>query len=494
MIDFEDVGAIMSPDSGLFQKRTLSMKTTLPDVLAERYASPPMVAVWSPTSKVVFERKLWVAALRAQGDLGLTVPDGAVEQYERVVDVVDLDSIADREMKTKHDVKARIEEFNALAGGLQLVHQGFTARDLTDNIEQLQILTSLTLVRDRTVSLLNWIAQAATHYQALDTCGRSHLIPGQATTIGKRFANFAEELLVAFERLEYLIANYPLRGIKGPMGTQQDMVDLLGEENAAAFERRMALHLGFSTVFDSVGQVYPRSLDFDAVSALVQLASAPANIAKMIRLMAGLELAHEGFKGEQSGSTAMPHKMNSRTCERVNGLKGVLGGFLHMAESLVGDQWFEGDVSCSVVRRVVFPGAFFAIDGLYEAAMTVLNEMEVFPVMVEQELYRFLPFLSTTRLLMAAIKKEMGREAAHAVIKKHATAAVKAMRTGSPNTFVERLAGDSDFPLNPMEISELVTAPDHGLAVDQTTRVLEKIREVVDRYPEAATYRPEPIR
>ena len=113
----------------------------------------------------------------------------------------------------------------------------------------------------------------------------------------------------------------------------------------------------------SVGQVYPRSLDFDVVSALVQVVAGPSNLATTIRLMAGLELVTEGFKEGQVGSSAMPHKMNTRSCERVNGLAVVLRGYLSMVGELAGDQWNEGDVSCSVVRRVALPDAFFAATG-----------------------------------------------------------------------------------------------------------------------------------
>lgn len=114
----------------------------IPNVLANRYASPELAALWSPEHKIVLERQLWVAVLRAQAELGIDIPADAIADYERVIDNVDLASIADRERVTRHDVKARIEEFNALAGHEQ-VHKGMTSRDLTENVEQLQIVRSL---------------------------------------------------------------------------------------------------------------------------------------------------------------------------------------------------------------------------------------------------------------------------------------------------------------------------------------------------------------
>src|SRR6266516_3683492 len=200
-----------------------SSKPRIPNVLAARYASLSMAQLWSPEYKIVLERKLWVAVLKAQKELGVAVPDGVVEDYERVIDQVDLESIAARERVTRHDVKARIEEFSALAGH-EHIHKGMTSRDLTENVEQLQIRASLSLVRDRMVAALARLARLATEYGDLVMVGRSHNVPAQATTLGKRFASVAEELLIAYERIDDLLARYPLRGIKGPVGTGADQL------------------------------------------------------------------------------------------------------------------------------------------------------------------------------------------------------------------------------------------------------------------------------
>ena len=274
----------------------------MPNVLANRYASAEMVAIWSPAAKVVAERRLWVAVLRAQRELGVDIPEAAIVDYERSTEQVDLESIAARERVTRHDVKARIEEFNALAGH-EHVHKGMTSRDLTENVEQLQIWQSLQLAHDRGVAVAARLAERAIDYRDLVMAGRSHNVAAQATTLGKRFASAAEETLIALKRIRELIARYPLRGVKGPMGTGQDMLDLFGgnEERLGDLERRVAEHLGFAGVLDSVGQVYPRSLDYDAVSALVQLGAGPSSLAHTIRLMAGHELATEGFAPGQVG-------------------------------------------------------------------------------------------------------------------------------------------------------------------------------------------------
>ncbi|TDT34515.1 adenylosuccinate lyase [Naumannella halotolerans] len=472
---------------------------TIPNVLATRYASEQMRRIWSPENKIIAERRLWIAVLIAQRDLGVDFggddADQVIADYQRVVEEVDLASIAERERITRHDVKARIEEFNALAGH-EHVHKGMTSRDLTENVEQLQIVQGLQLIADRSVTALARLAERASEYSDLAMAGRSHNVPGQITTLGKRFATVADELLIAHQRVVELITRYPLRGIAGPMGTGQDMLDLLGgdEHKLQALQRRVADHLGVNAVFDSTGQVYPRSLDFDALSALVQVAAGPSNLATTIRLMAGNELVTEGFKPGQVGSSAMPHKMNTRSAERINGLAVILRGNLAMIGELAGDQWNEGDVSCSVVRRVALPDAFYALDGLFETFLTVLTEFGAFPAVIAAELDRYLPFLATTKVLMAAVRAGVGREVAHEVIKEHAVAVALAMREGqAENDLVRRLAEDprlggvdeaalNQALTNPLELS--------GVARSQVAAVVAKVQRLVAENAEAAAYRP----
>ena len=472
--------------------------TRIPNVLATRYASAELVGLWSPEEKIRMERRLWLAVLRAQRDLGVPLGDGVLEAYESVLDQVDLASIAARERVTRHDVKARIEEFSALAGH-EHVHKGMTSRDLTENVEQLQIRASLELIRDRVVATLARLARLAVEHSDLVMTGRSHNVAAQATTLGKRFASAAEELLISYERLDELIARYPLRGIKGPVGTAADQLDLFDGDagKVAELEQRVAAHLGFARVLDSVGQVYPRSLDFDVVAALAQTAAAPSSLATTIRLMVGQELATEGFKPGQVGSSAMPHKMNTRSSERVNGFAVIIRGYLSMVGELAGDQWNEGDVSCSVVRRVALPDAFFAADGLFQTFLTVLDEFGAYPAVINRELERFLPFLATTKVLVAAVRKGVGRELAHEVIKEHAVAVALGMREkGAPvNDLFDRLAGDERLGLSRAEIDELVAdrAAFVGAAPAQVQAVADRVATVVAAHPEAAAYSPAPI-
>jgi len=470
----------------------------VPNVLAGRYAGTDMAELWSPVHKVVLERHLWLAVMQAQRDLGIDVPQDVIDAYAAVVDDVDLSSIAERERVTRHDVKARIEEFSALAG-FEHAHKGMTSRDLTENVEQLQVRSALLMVRDRAVAVLVRLADLAVQHASTVIVGRSHNVAAQATTLGKRFANAGEELLVATGRLEELIARYPLRGLKGPVGTQLDQLELLDgdAERVAELEAAVARHLGFERTLTNVGQIYPRSLDLDVVSALVQLVSGPSSLALTLRLMAGNELVTEGFRPGQVGSSAMPHKMNARSCERINGFRVILDGHLTMAAGLAGEQWNEGDVSCSVVRRVLLPDAFFATDGVFQTLIDVLDGFGAYPAVIQRELRRYLPFLGSTKVLMAAVRAGVGRETAHEVIKEHAVAVALDMRESGrdDNDLIDRLAADDRLGLDADALRAALGDPVTytGNAEAQTRAFVEQVGELAARYPEAVTYQGEPV-
>ena len=442
-----------------------------PNVLATRYATKEMVAIFDPVNKIINERKFWITILKLQQKAGLPITDSDIKAYEKVVEKVDLESIDKREMKTRHDVKARIEEFNDLAG-VEKIHIGMTSRDLTENIELIQIKAGLELIEHRTLQTLFLLNEKITKYEKTYMVGRSHNVAAQVTTLGKRFASCAEELLFAHSALIELIARLPLRGIKGPVGTSQDSLAAMGKD-FEKLEKSIADQFGFENTWNSLGQIYPRSVDFEVVSKLLQVAAAPSSMATTIRLMTGAGLASEGFKTGQVGSSAMPHKMNSRSSERINGMMVLLRGYNTMAADLAGDQWNEGDVSCSVVRRVVIPDSFYVLDGLLQTFMTILNEFGAFEEKIKAELDEQLPLLATTKILFECVKSGVGREAAHRLIKKHST-------LNTAGNFFETLAKEEEFPLSLDQLKSLIVDPSvfAGKASEQSESVTQSIKKV----------------
>jgi adenylosuccinate lyase len=439
-----------------------------PNVLAARYATKEMVEIFNPINKIIEERKFWITVLKLQKNAGLPITDSEISAYEKVLTQVDLDSIDRREIKVRHDVKARIEEFNALAGS-EKIHIGMTSRDLTENIELIQIRKALEVTHFKTLQTLFLLNEKIEKYQSTYLVGRSHNVAAQVTTLGKRFASCAEELLFALDALENLLERLPFRGLKGPVGTSQDVLNAMGNsKDLEKLESKLAEQFGFENTWHSVGQIYPRSVDFEVVSRLLQIAAAPSSMATTIRLMAGAGLVSEGFKEGQVGSSAMPHKMNSRSSERINGMMVLLRGHNTMAADLAGDQWNEGDVSCSVVRRVVTPDSFYVIDGLLHTFMTILQEFGIFEDEINIELKENLPLLATTKILMECVKAGLGREAAHEMIKKHST---------KSKDFFGSLVMEKDFPLTLDQLGLLIKSPADfaGIAIQQSDEVKKLI-------------------
>ena len=435
-----------------------------PNVLASRYATKEMVEIFNPVNKIIEERKFWITVLKLQKKAGLPITESDISSYEKVINQVNLASIDKREIKVRHDVKARIEEFNALAG-CEKIHMGMTSRDLTENIELIQIRKALEVVHTKSLQTLFLLNEKIEKYQKTYMVGRSHNVAAQVTTLGKRFASCAEELLFAVDSLENLLERLPFRGLKGPVGTSQDALNAMGSsKELEKLEENLAKQFNFKLTWNSVGQIYPRSVDFEVVSKLIQLAAAPSSMATTIRLMAGAGLVSEGFKEGQVGSSAMPHKMNSRSSERINGMMVLLRGYNTMAADLAGDQWNEGDVSCSVVRRVVIPDSFYVIDGLLHTFMTILKEFGTFEDQIYAESNENLPSLATTKILMECVKAGMGREAAHEIIKKHST---------KSKDFFESLVSEKNFPLTLDQLNSLIQNPADfaGNAIEQSDGV-----------------------
>jgi adenylosuccinate lyase len=467
----------------------------IPNVLAERYASDAIKSIWSPEGRIVLERELWIAVMAAQRELGIEIPADAISSYESIKTRVDLKSIMDRERVTRHDVKARIEEFCDLAGH-EHIHKGMTSRDLTENVEQLQVFRSLLEIRNKAVAALVGLKRRSLQWQDLFITARTHNVAAQPSTFGKRIAMFGQELLVAFDSLESLINSYPVRGLKGAVGTQMDQLSLLDgdTQKLEQLESLVVKHLGIPKRLNNVGQVYPRSLDLRTVGVLLEIASGPSSMCRTLRLMAGHETASEGFAKGQTGSSAMPHKMNSRSCERVNGFHTLLKGYQAMAAGLAGDQWNEGDVSCSVVRRIMLPDAFFAVDGMFETFLTILKQIDTYPAVIDSENEHYLPFLLTTTIMMEAVKLGVGRETAHHAIKEHAVATVNDLRNGTvtENDLLNRLANDDRLNLSAESLQSLLETgkTNYGAAIHQVDQFAKRVSEIEALHPESADYEP----
>ena len=458
-------------------------------LLAKRYASSEMRELWTQEFKIIKEREIWISVLKAQKNIGLDVSEEIIQKYEKVKNIVNIASIELREKQTQHDVKARIDEFNALAGS-QKIHLGLTSRDVTENAEMLQIKAALEIVEFKTKVLLSCLASFAQTHVDLPIVARTHNVPAQISTLGRRFASWIEELMLSLKHLQELNKRLPAKGMKGAIGTSQDLFELYGGQYLAVDEKFKAEN-NLESLLVAPSQIYPRSIDYEIVTSLVQLASAPSNIAINIRLMSGHGLVSEGMKEGQTGSSAMPHKVNARLSERVNGLLAVLKGNAVMVQELVGNQWNEGDVSCSVVRRIALADAFYSIDAILDTMVRIIKRIEVFPEVIVREVNDYLPFLSSSRILAELVSKGIGREDAHSIIKRYSLVAANHFRETGENNLLKLIAADKKLKMALGELERLLDySKARELATTQAMKVIARAFEESISIPNASSYRP----
>lgn len=467
------------------------------NILSERYAGTEINSLFSEKGRILAERELWISVMKAQKKLGLNIPDEAIAKYEGAKENIDLLKIKEIEKTTKHDVKAKIEAFVEAAGAEEHIHKGMTSRDLTDNVDQLIVKKASKIIFGKYVSILKNLLEKSDEYKSIILTARTHHQPAQATLLGRRFSMWAEELRLGLTNLESTIEKYPLRGIKGPVGTQFDMLTLLKDKSKVdELESLIAQELEFNHILKSPGQVYPRSLDYNILSSLSNISSACENFAKGMRLMSGYELMTEGFKKGQVGSSAMPHKMNTRSSERICSLAELLKMYADGASRLSGDQWEEGDVSCSVIRRVILPDAFYTSDGLCETTLNVLSNMGAYPEVISKETDKYLPFLATTEILMTAINAGIGRETAHEIIKTYAVEEALKMKEGAYEPkLIEKLSEDPIFikhNITKKDLENITSNKSHfiGNAYEQIAKVTEDSLPLLNKYSKEAEYKP----
>ena len=471
------------------------------NVLSDRYASPAMNEIFSQMGRTVLERELWIAVMEAEHLLGVPIPAEEIAKFRAAINNFDFDFEREWERTYRHDIKAKIKHFLRVAGAKEHIHRPMTSRDLSDNVEQMQIKRACGIILGKYVSVLRHMIDKSLLYRDIFLTTRTHNVPAQLSTFGRRFSMWAEELLFHLTNFETFIKNYPLRGIKGPVGTQFDMLTLLGnKEKVEQLEWIIAEKLGFSKILHCTGQVYPRSLDYALASQLALLSAACSSFSWTMRLMSGYELATEGFKPGQVGSTAMPWKMNARTAERTCGLSDVLKADADGLSRISGGQLQEGDVSCSVPRRVFTPDALYTSDGVCEATLTVLNEMGAYPAIIDREIDRYLPYLALTEILVLATQAGMGREKAHGIIREYSVAeALKMRESGSmENQLAENLAKDPEFMnagITHEAIQQVLSERSHfvGNALEQIDYMAAQAREFIERYKEESLYEPLPI-
>ncbi len=430
--------------------------------LADRYASPAMLELWSLQTRHGLWRRLWLALAEAQRDLGVAIPDEALAQMRAHLDDIDFAAVAEYEKRFRHDVMAHIHAFGDVAPAAKgVIHLGATSCFVTDNGDLIQMRRGLELLRARLVSVIRALAAFAREWKDEPTLGYTHLQAAQLTTVGKRATLWLQDLALDLADLDHRLAHIPMRGVKGTTGTQASFLELFSGDHAKVREldRRVCHAMGFPGSIPVSGQTYSRKIDQQVLDVLAGIAASAAKFASDLRMLQSFGEIEEPFGKDQIGSSAMAYKRNPMRSERINSLARFVLSIAGTANETHSVQYFERTLDDSAIRRITIPEAFLATDAIVILLENIVSGLEVHPARIRARINEELPFMATEALIVRAVNAGGDRQAVHEVIRVHSIAAARAMKDeGKPNDMLERLAKDPAFPV-PSEDLAAVTDP-----------------------------------
>jgi len=417
--------------------------------LSQRYASPAMQTLWGERRRIGLWRRLWLALMEAEKELGLDIPERALAEMREHVDDADLERAAEHEKRLRHDVMAHIHHLGEQAlAARPYIHLGATSAYVTDNADLILMREGLELLLGRIAAVLVALSKLARRYRDLPCLAYTHFQPAQVTTVGKRATLWMQEFLLDAEELLHRRDTMQFRGVKGATGTQASFLELFGgdDEKVRELDVRVTRKMGFTKLFAVTGQTYTRKLDAQMLAALSGIAASAAKFATDLRL-----LQHEGeilepFETEQVGSSAMAYKRNPMRAERMTSLARFVIELQGNGWHTAAEQWLERTLDDSANRRLVLPEAFLATDGILVLTTNVAAGLEVREAVIARHVVAQMPFLATEGLLMRAVKAGGDRQRFHEVIRAHSLAVAQAVaERGAPNDLLERLARDPAF-------------------------------------------------
>lgn len=430
--------------------------------LAGRYASSEMLRLHSPRHRYTTWRRMWLVLAEAQRELGIPIPDDALQQMASSLEVLedDLERVREYERRTRHDVMAHLHAFADRAPAARpYLHLGATSAYVGDNADLIIARDALDLVMVKVQAVAAALAAFAERWADEPALGMTHFQPAQPTTVGKRACLWIQDLLLDLERLRFERGRLRLRGAKGTTGTQASFLELFegDHEKVRELDRQVAARLGFAATYAVTGQTYPRKVDAFLLDALSGVGQSAAKMATDIRLLARLKELREPMAEEQVGSSAMPYKANPMRCERITALARWLISLAANPAHTAATQWLERTLDDSANRRLALPEAFLTADAILGVLHNVAAGLRVLPAMVRRNLAEELPLMATEAILVAAVARGGDRQALHERLRIHARASTeRVLAEGGSNPFLELVAGDPEVPLDRAELDDLL--------------------------------------
>ena len=468
-----------------------SMESSYVSPLAVRFATPEMLENFSDLKKFRTWRRIWIALAEAQHELGLPVTREQIDELKAHRDDINFDAAREYERQFRHDVMAHVHAYGDLCPTARpIIHLGATSCEVGDNADVLILRDAMRIVRKKLVNVIDRLAVFAEEYRDMPTLGWTHYQPAQLTTVGKRAALWLLDLCMDLEELERRIATLQLRGVKGTTGTQASYLELFGGDEAKVLqlEERVARKLDFDRCLPVTGQTYTRKVDFQILGALSGIGQSAHKFANDMRLLHNLRELEEPFGKSQIGSSAMAYKRNPMRCERITGLARFLICLQPNTAFTAATQWLERTLDDSSNRRLSLSEAFLSADAVLNIMLNVVSGIVVNKAMIDRNIARELPFMTTEAILMAAVKAGGDRQELHERIRQHSMTVARALREGAERN--ELLTLIADDPLFESVHGELPALTDPkrfvGRAPQQVTDFLKEcVAPIRERHADA---------
>jgi adenylosuccinate lyase len=454
-----------------------------------------MQAIFAPAHRFGTWRRLWLALAESQHELGLPIPDQALEQMRQTLDDIDLDKAAEYERQFRHDVMAHVHLFGGVAPAAKgIIHLGATSAFIGDNTDLIQHREALTLIRDRIVRCVSHLAGFASTYKDLPTLGYTHFQPAQPTTVGKRATLWIQDLVLDLEEVEFRLEKLRFRGVKGTTGTQASFLELFEGDTGKVDEldQGVAQRMGFTERFGVTGQTYTRKLDAQVLGCLAGVAASASKMGNDLRLLANLREVEEPFESEQIGSSAMPYKRNPMRAERICGMARHVIALSQDPQYTTATQWLERTLDDSANRRLSIPDSFLALDGILVLVENIASGLVVNSGVIRRNLEVHLPFMASETILMHASAAGGDRQELHERIRQHSMEAAGRMKNeGAEADLLERIADDDAFGMTMADLREIADPSRFvGRAPEQVDRFLaEWVQPALERLETGANER-----
>jgi adenylosuccinate lyase len=458
------------------------MHDTWTSPLAGRYASRAMLELWSARTRHGMWRRLWLALAEAEKELGVNIPNEAIDEMRDHLDDIDFEQAAAYERRFRHDVMAHVHTFgDAAPSAKPFIHLGATSAYVTDNADLILMRRGLEILSGRLSGVIRKLAAFAAQWRDEPTLGYTHLQPAQLTTVGKRATLWLQDLVLDYNDIEYRRSTMPFRGVKGTTGTQATFLELFDgdHERVRKLDQLVTSKMDFKTSLAVTGQTYTRKIDAGVLSVVSGIAASAAKFAGDIRMLQSFGEIEEPFEQDQIGSSAMAYKRNPMRSERINSLARFVMSIESNANQTHSVQYFERTLDDSANRRLVIPEAFLAADAILLLMTNIVSGLEVHPERIRQRVQAELPFMATEKIIVEAVSAGGDRQATHEVVRRHSIAAQRAIKDGaSGNDLLDRLAKDPELGL-PRERLALAADPSMyvGRAPQQVDEFLASVIE-----------------